>query len=908
MLHNGQRLQPNLVRKMVIASCLAITIVLTYFFFPANASANTTYTAFTTQRATSVVNGPVLQVTAGFNARFRDGNWIPVQINLSNNGADFDGTISINAPIPYNGPGTTSSVYSEPISLANGTQKQVIIDIPVNLGGQGNVQDIHVNLLDSSGNVVRSQISKVSALGQNDIFTGILSDQNTGFSPLYSIALPNQGGSMIVEALNASNLPDTASILKNFDLLVLDNFTTSNLSAAQLTALQSWVDQGGALIEAGGPEWRRTLSSLPTSLLPVAVTGTGTLPAGTSLLPVISPAQTGQSQINATVPISVGTLAQGNAANTQSTTILSTGTTPLIVQSKQGQGIVCYLAFDPTLAPVVTWSGTNTLWHELALRLLGDKMLGSNNLYAPGGSSLTSGLGGLLQGLLTNNLPSPWLLLALLLGYLVILGPVRFLIIRWRKRRDWSWRIVLVSIVVFSLLTYGLAVQQKGTTVLSNSVSVIRLNQGSTLAHISTFVGVFVPNQGNYQVHIPANGLVQPSDDQYDPTNSSGQDTTISSTPNGTNVNLQGVKIWTLRSLVSERDHQMHGGIDSHLTYQNYRLTGTVTNTLGYALSDVYILMINSYVRIGSLAADQTMQVNENMHTFGANSNMSIADQLAQSYNLPTPYSSYISSGNTPQNEMQRHLAILSALSGGGSNGIVYSSCGGAVCSVPMRAGGVNIVSQGKFFYSGGGPGPGTASGSDPLLLANAPATLIGWANQPVDTAQNVTINGSTPTGLQETLLQTPLNLHLSGALHLPPSFIQGQIVDIQGTNVQSQYGVYTITTGSITFEFTVPGSNGLHINSLTVSQPSNQQQTYGPIQNGTGTAVDASHLHAYLYNWQTGTWDAFKLKNLNLSTTNVGAYVGPARRVLVQYANQESAIGTIYFGKPSLDLQGTAS
>lgn len=898
MLHNGQRLQPNLMKKLVIASCLAITILLTYSFFPANASAKTA------QRTTSIINGPVLQVTAGFNTRFRDGNWIPVQINLSNNGADFDGTISINAPVPYNGPGTTSSVYSEPISLANGTQKQVIINIPVNLGGQGNVQDIHVNLLNTSGNVVRSQISKVSALGQNDIFTGILSDQNTGFSPLYSIALPNQGGSMIVEPLNASNLPDTASILKNFDLLVLDNFTTSNLSAAQLMALQSWVDQGGALIEVGGPEWRRTLSSLPTSLLPVAVTGTGTLPAGTPLLPVISPAQTGQSHINATVPISVGTLAQGN---TQSTTILSAGTTPLIVQSKQGQGIVCYLAFDPTLAPIVTWSGTSTLWHELALRLLGDKMLGSNNLYAPGGSPPTSGLGGLLQGLLTNNLPSPWLLLALLLGYLVILGPVRFLIIRWRKRRDWSWRIVLASIAVFSLLTYGLAVQQKGTTVLSNSVSVIRLNQGSTLAHISTFVGVFVPNQGNYQVHIPANGLVQPSDDQYDPSNSSGQNTTISSTPNSTDVNLQGVKIWTLRSLVSERDHQMHGGIDSHLTYQNYRLTGTVTNTLGYALSDVYILMINSYVSIGRLAANQTMQVDVNMHTFGANSNMSIADQLAQSYNLPTPYSSYISGGNTPQNELQRHLAILSALSGGGGNGIVYSSCGGAVCSVPMRS--VNIISQGKFFYSGGGPGPGTASGSDPLLLANAPATLIGWANQPVDTAQNVTINGSTPTGLQETLLQTPLNLHLSGALHLPPSFIQGQIVDIQGTNVQSQYGVYTITTGSVTFEFTVPGSNGLHINSLAVSQPANQLQMYGPpIQNGTGAVVDANHFHAYLYNWQTGTWDAFKLNKLSLSTTNVGAYVGPAGRVLVQYANQDSSIGTIYFGKPSLDLQGTAS
>lgn len=223
---------------------------------------------------------------------------------------------------------------------------------------------------------------------------------------------------------------------------------------------------------------------------------------------------------------------------------------------------------------------------------------------------------------------------------------------------------------------------------------------------------------------------------------------------------------------------------------------------------------------------------------------------------------------------------------------------------------GASITSQGKFFFSGGGPGPGTASGNDPLLLANAPATLIGWANQPVDTAQNVTINGATPSGLQETLLQTPLNLHLSGALHLPPAFIPGQIVDIQGTNVQNQYGgYYTITTGSITFEFTVPDSNGLHINSLVISQSSNQMQTYGPpVQNGTGAIVDASHFHAYLYNWQTDTWDAFKLNKLSLSTTNVGAYVGPGGRVLVQYSNQNSSIGTIYFGKPSLDLQGTAS
>ena len=892
MLNDYQRLLPIPV-SMISAICLAIVLIFTYLSLPATASAHSTLSS----------TGPTLQANVGFNTRFRDGNWIPVQISLSNNGPDFEGTIAITTPSPFSGQGngSTGPSYQESINLPNGTQKQITIDIPINLGGQGASQDIHVNLLDTNGHVVSTQTSKITSLAPNDVFIGILSDLNSGFSPLYSVALPNQGGSVIVESLTASTLPPRASVLKNFDLIVLDNFTTSNLNADQLTALQSWVNQGGALIEAGGPEWRRTLSSLPSSLLPVMITGTATLPKGSQILPVESRALTGQSSSNATVPISVGTVAQNSTTGSPNTVILSNGNTPLIVQSQKGQGFVSYLAFDPALDPIATWTGANTLWRELVIRGAGDKLIGAAN-FTPSSSALqTSGLGGLLQGLLTNNLPSPWLLLALLLGYLIILGPVRFLIIRWRKRRDWSWRIVLASIAIFSLLAYGLAVQQKGTTVLSNSVSIMQLNAGGSSAHISTFVSVFVPNQGNYQVHLPDNGLVQPTSDQYDPNNPSGTDTTIAPSQSSTDVNLQGVKIWTLRSLVSDRDHQMSGSLDSHLNFQNYTLTGTITNTLGYDLSDVYILMANSYIGLGKLAAGQTLQISVNMHTFNPNNgNTSLADELAQSNNLPTGYGNYVSNGNPPQNELQRHLAILSALSGTGS---YISNCGAGPCSISRPLG---FSGVGKVFVSG--PGGPISSGPDPLLLPGSPATLIGWANQTKSTA--LTINGTTPNGLQETLIQAPLAFHLSGTLNLPPSFLTGQIVDVQGTSLQSQYnGTYTLATGSVTFEFALPNSQTLNINSLTVTGVGNLTQNYGPpIQNGSGNIVDASHFHSYLYNWQTNTWDPFKMSGLSISTTNIAAYISPAGRVLAQFANQDSSIGTIYFAKPSLTIQGTAS
>ena len=883
----------------LIKSSLALVFMGAYFFFPASAWAHTG------QASAGTRGGPALQVNAGFNSRYRDGNWVPVQISLSNNGADFSGMLSIAAPSPYSAPGNPISTYKKPISLANGAQKQVTMYVPLNFGAPGSTQAIKINLLDDNGNVVRTQTSTLTSVGQNDVFVAVLSDQNTGFNPLYSISLPNQGGSMVVESLNASTMPDTAIILKNFNLIVLDNFTTSNLSNDQLAALQTWVNQGGALIEVGGPEWLRTLSVLPATLLPVTINGTSTLPAGTHLLPIGGPTNRDPRQgiIKAPITVSTATLAEGNTADLQSATILASGSIPLMVQAHQGEGIICYLAFDPTLAPIINWPQAGVLWTGLVFRALGDGVLNSSNNFTPGKVFQTRGLAGLLQNLLANAPPSPWLLLVLLLGYLIILGPVRFLLVRWHKRRDWNWRIVLSSIVIFSLLSYGLAIQQKGASILSNRVSIIQLNQGGSSAYVTTYLGTFVLNQGDYLVHLPSNGFVQPSPDQAFNNSSSGdsaQKTTIIAGQNGIDVNMQGVSFSTFSSLLSEQDAKMAGGITDQLTLDNGTVTGTVTNRLGYSLRDVYVLMNNNFVRIGDLLAGHKAQVHLKLNSSTANPAMTLADQIAESYQLPTPYNAIAgNNGSSPQDELQRHLAILSALSGEGD--YTYSSCGYGSCR------GVSVVSS--YLPRLNGPALGTTDGSDPLLVAGSAATLIGWAdqsNQSANMTNNVTVNGTSPSGLQETLIQTPLNVTFSGTSNL--DFIAGQIINVQGKGVQIQpTGAYTLTTGNLTFEFTVPSK--LQVSNLTISEPSNLSQGGVTLPvSGQGSLLDANHLEASLYNWQTGSWDSITLNNFSFSIPDGGVYIGPGGRVLLQLGNQDSTLGTIYFGRPSLNLQGTIS
>lgn len=930
MLHSERLTRSfNTNIRVFVASCFALVLLL-FFALPTNALAHT------------VTGGPSLQVSAGFETHYRDGNWVPVQITLHNDGPDFSGNLSLTASNPQyvlqNDPSTSLS-YQFAINLANGARKQVTMYLPLYSG----MQNVTVKLLDSNGNAVGTQTASLNPLSPGDVFVGILSDQSTGFGPLSTAPLPNQSGSVIVEFLNASTMPSMADILKNFNVIVLDDFTTSNLSQAQLAALQTWVNRGGNLIVSGGPEWRRTISALPAGLRPVAVSGTSTIPAGTSLLPFGAPrvGRLGQNTVLDSVrsPVTVSTASLVDPRKSE--VVLSSGATPLIVQARLGQGSVSYLAFDPTLEPLLGWQGASVFWEGLLLRGLGDQLLANSSIF-PGtgpyniqGQQLLAGrMSGLLQSFLPNTLPSPWTLAILLIGYILVLGPVRLLLVRRLKRRDWSWRIVLSSVVIFSFLTYGIALEEKGTSILSNSISVAQLGQSGSATHITTYLGVFVPSQGNFQIHIPDSSLVQPSADslafyQSGPVSSSGQSTTsIASVQNGTDVNLRDASIWTLHTIVSEQDRQLHQGLASHLSLQNGVLVGTVTNTLSYPLSDAYLLMPNNALRLGHLAAGQTKQIVLKLSNAPLNPGQTLADLIVQMSGSAYPYGPYpygTGNGVQAQSEWQRHLSILLTLDGKGYYGFpcpgpcpiaatnqqAYQAQGliGALGAI-----GGNVTSSGSVGYSAninlvpllpfpGGP-LAFDNNHDALLVPGSPVTLIGWANSSLDSTNAVTINDISPTGLHETLVQAPLSVDLAGTLNLPPSFIPSQLIDVEGSGVQVQIpGSYAMTTGSMTFEFAVPNIASLQISGLTISVSS------GANQSASGIVTSSPNILPFrLYNWHSGSWNAISLNQGNFTTQNASAYIGPGGRVLLQLVNKDNSLGTLVFGNPTLNLQGVVS
>jgi hypothetical protein len=189
----------------------------------------------------------------------------------------------------------------------------------------------------------------------------------------------------------------------------------------------------------------------------------------------------------------------------------------------------------------------------------------------------------------------------------------------------------------------------------------------------------------------------------------------------------------------------------------------------------------------------------------------------------------------------------------------------------------------------------------DPLLVPGAPVTLLGWANTAFDSANTATIDNNATAGFHETLVQAPLAVNLASSSNLLPDYIAAHVVDVAASNVQVQLpGVYSFSTGSMTFEFAVPAS-AAHLTGLTITGPDLTLYAQG----NTPMSFDA--LPFRLYNWQTHAWDSISFNQQGTFTTNdVSSYMNASGRVLLQLANQDKSLGTFIFGKPLLALQGT--
>ena len=93
-------------------------------------------------------------------------------------------------------------------------------------------------------------------------------------------------------------------------------------------------------------------------------------------------------------------------------------------------------------------------------------------------------------------------------AYILLIGPINYLVLRRLDRREWAWVTMPALIVVFAVGAYGFGAALRGSDVMVNEVALVRGSPGATDGTAQVYLGVFSPSRGTYQVSVPGGALL----------------------------------------------------------------------------------------------------------------------------------------------------------------------------------------------------------------------------------------------------------------------------------------------------------------------------------------------------------------------------------------------------------------
>lgn len=416
-----------------------------------------------------------MDVRVGFDGYVQSSTWTPVFITVSNAGEDISGELRVDVR-PFTG---AETIYSRAVELPRGSRKQVTLYI-ADLSSFNS--EIEVRLF-SNRSLVASQQVKADIVDQYTLLIGLWSDTPQQVSGL-ALALPS-GGKTRVALLTGDDLPELARALEALDVFVIANADTGVLSIGQQEALRLWVLGGGKLVILGGLNYQRTLAGI-SDLLPVEVNGTESV----SLEPLAT--FTGISydpqQLEAVVSSSV--VLPGSQVLVESRDI------PLLVRQQVGNGQVIFLAPDAGLAPFSSWTDEADIWVSVLSQGYARPVWGYGfyQNWEAARQAVASVPGVSLPGVIQ--------LCGFMALYIILIGPVNYIVLTRLKKRELAWFTIPVLVLLFSGVAYVTGFQVRGSRAILHRLAIVQSWEGDDMARIDGLLGVWSPRRSRYDLSL----------------------------------------------------------------------------------------------------------------------------------------------------------------------------------------------------------------------------------------------------------------------------------------------------------------------------------------------------------------------------------------------------------------------
>jgi hypothetical protein len=557
-------------------------------------------TALGTAVAPAAAATPGLRMDARIllNGNARIGSWMAIEVHLVNDGPAVSGELR----------------------LAGGSQGQTrfgtVVDLPTQsdkvytLYAQPPAFGSELEIVLASGEQkVASTKAKFSIHDTTQLVVAVVAERPEEIVGNVRL-LPNQNQvAPLVMSLIPEDLPQRVEGWNMLDRIVWQDVDATRLSPEQLDSLRGWVANGGRLVIAGGTAGPRSLAALPDVLLPYRPT------AITDIAPASLAGLLGEIPDGATdLPALSGELAAGRALVTVGDGLVVAAERPY------GLGQVTLLGFDPAAEWIAGSDASDGLWRRLLPpRTSGGLVFSDDNMLVSAVSQLPS-----------LALPPITGMIALLGAYILLIGPVNYLVLRRLDRREWAWLTMPLLIVAFTAGAFGFGAALRGNDVIVNEVAIVSGAPGATDGSAQVYVGIFSPSRGRYQVSVPGGALLSsPINDFFG--GQGGTTNTQLDILQGEPARVRDLAVGfgSLRTIRAETPVTVPL-IETDLRLQDGRLMGTIKNLSNERLDKPAVVLGGTVANLEDLepGAQATVDVRVQNNLFGQSLSDKVVGQI----------------------------------------------------------------------------------------------------------------------------------------------------------------------------------------------------------------------------------------------------------------------------------------
>ncbi|WP_352419081.1 hypothetical protein [Proteiniborus sp.] len=753
--------------------------------------------------ATTYAEAPFeVKTSIGFNGFYKYEYVTPINIEVKNNEKDVNGKIQIlfeNATANLNKKLYTA--YTKELDIAKGATKTINMELKLDR----HIGEYKIRILDKNDKIIWEDkpVAMPNAKAANVVGVGVLSDEyeSLWYLPLMTFSNPDEksGNRASVMCDLEGQLPTDVRYLNMLDVIIINNYNTEKLTTEEKNALEKWINNGGVLLIGTGPSYNKTLKGLE-DINYINVTGATTISEFKNMK---------DSSGNPFIPNSPLTIV--NTTSSTGSIILEEAAQPIIFSKGSGKGKIIISAFDLGLSPFIDWSGKDKfvqgiLAGNISGAYSGDILNSNNSPYR---------FFNINQYIPSSKAPSAKIIIAILMIFTVIVGPINYLILRKLDRREMAWVTIPALAVIFSLamLIWGSGTSFKNP--LMNNVSIISINNDLNRYDIDTFSGVISFKNGDINISSSENTDITPND-RYNSNNYmkfDNEDIVLEYIlQKNKTISFKDKGVWDVQQIALKETNKLDQSIAQDLTIKGNTISGVIKNNTNMDLEDTILFYGLDFHKIGDIKNGESKSISFSLNTSNS-TNQTGSMHRKDIYQVLDSIYPWNRGPNTVNNQ-------------------------DTILSQDIK----REILEGFLQYNG-------------FNTSNNGAYLIAWNTDKL--SSDITVNGKVAERIDRNIITMPvdLNYEKGEALEIPHGILLPQILEMKGLNYEP-YDKSFFGQGNV-----------------VMSIKSDEKVDFEEININLAYARLSSSNKVWLFNYNSNQWDELTGFTIVIDNNNKSTY-----------------------------------